>query len=75
MEADAPRLGEIALITRGQAEAADYNLSPSRWVGSASEENGDNLAALISRFEAVLDEEDKLTSELQVALFKLKALA
>jgi type I restriction enzyme M protein len=70
-----PVEGEIAVITRGQAEAADYNLSPSRWVGSASEENGDNLAALITRFEAVLDEEDKLTSELQVALFKLKALA
>ena len=28
-----PIKGEIAVITREQAEEADYNLSPSRWVG------------------------------------------
>ena len=28
-----PIEGEIAVITREQAEEADYNLSPSRWVG------------------------------------------
>ena len=28
--------GEIAVITRQQAEEADYNLSPSRWVGPAN---------------------------------------
>ena len=28
-----PVEGEIAVITRQQAEEADYNLSPSRWVG------------------------------------------
>ena len=33
-----PVEGEIAIITRQQAEEADYTLSPSRWVGSASEE-------------------------------------
>lgn len=26
--------GEAAIITRPQAEEADYNLGPSRWVGS-----------------------------------------
>jgi len=30
-----PVEGEIAVITRQQAEAADYNLSPSRWVVQA----------------------------------------
>ena len=30
-----PVPGEIAVITRKQAEEADYNLSPSRWVGAA----------------------------------------
>ena len=30
-----PVEGEIAVITREQAEEADYNLSPSRWVGQA----------------------------------------
>jgi type I restriction enzyme M protein len=29
-----PVPGEIAVITRQQAEEADYNLSPSRWVGA-----------------------------------------
>ena len=28
-----PVEGEVAVITRDQAEQADYNLSPSRWVG------------------------------------------
>ena len=30
-----PVEGEIAVITREQAEEADYNLSPSRWVGQS----------------------------------------
>ena len=30
-----PVEGEVAVITREQAEKADYNLSPSRWVGQA----------------------------------------
>ena len=30
-----PVEGEIAVITRRQAKEADYNLSPSRWVGQA----------------------------------------
>ena len=29
--------GEVAVITRDQAAEADYNLSPSRWVGQAEE--------------------------------------
>ena len=32
-----PVEGEIAVITRQQAEDADYNLSPSRWVGPGSD--------------------------------------
>ena len=31
-----PVEGEVAVITREQAEEADYNLSPSRWVGQAT---------------------------------------
>jgi len=30
-----PVEGEVAVITREQALEADYNLSPSRWVGQA----------------------------------------
>ena len=32
-----PMEGEIAVITREQAKEADYNLSPSRWVGRGGE--------------------------------------
>jgi type I restriction enzyme M protein len=31
-----PVEGEVAVITRRQAEEADYNLSPSRWVGHSN---------------------------------------
>lgn len=36
-----PAEGELAVITRAQAKEADYNLSPSRWVGN---EKGEELA-------------------------------
>lgn len=67
--------GEIAVITRQKAEEADYNLGPSRWVGQASEDNSDSLVTLLDRFQSLLNEETKLTSDLQAALSKLRALA
>jgi len=70
-----PIEGEIAVITRQQAEEADYNLGPSRWVGQATEEGGDSLSGLIDRFNDVLVEETRLTADLKSALFKLRALA
>jgi type I restriction enzyme M protein len=66
---------EIAVITRQQAEEADYNLGPSRWVGQASEDNSDSLVTLLERFQSLLNEEARLTSDLQAALSKLRALA
>jgi len=66
--------GEIAVITRQQAEEGDYNLGPSRWVGQATEESGDSLSGLIDRFNDVLAEETRLTADLRSALFKLRAL-
>ena len=35
--------GEVAVITREQAAEADYNLSPSRWVGQADMVDDDGL--------------------------------
>ena len=35
-----PVEGEVAVITREQAAEADYNLSPSRWVGQAASGDG-----------------------------------
>ena len=51
-----PVEGEIVVITRQQAEEADYNLSPSRWVTGVSTDEGKPIAALISDL-ATLDAE------------------
>jgi len=67
--------GEIIVVSRDKVEEADYNLIPSRWVGTASEQSGDSLISLIERYEAVLNEETKHASALQSALLKLRALA
>lgn len=40
--------GEIAVITRQDAESADYNLSPSRWVGNANETQEADIGALVT---------------------------
>ena len=57
-----PVKGEVAVITREQAEQADYNLSPSRWVGQAT--NGEtasvsNLVAKLHRLSAEIQESDR----------------
>ena len=38
--------GEVAVITRDQAAEADYNLSPSRWVGQVQQDSGDEAVTL-----------------------------
>lgn len=48
--------GEIAIITRQQAMEADYNLSPSRYVGRVDETEKTTLTDLISEL-LVLDEQ------------------
>jgi len=64
-----PLEGEIAVITREQAIAADYNLSPSRWAGNAGVEEqrpiGEILAELVQ-----LDEEAR---DIDTTLAKLLA--
>ena len=67
--------GEVAVITREQAEKADYNLSPSRWVGAASDGETTNLQTIIARFQDILDEETSVSADLQTALEKLRSLA
>lgn len=39
--------GEVGVITREQAAEADYNLSPSRWVGQTEEDNHGALGPLV----------------------------
>ena len=57
-----PVEGEVAVITREQAKEADYNLSPSRWVGQAA--NGESasvpdLLAELRRLSAAIQESDR----------------
>ena len=69
-----PVEGEIAVITREQAKEADYNLSPSRWVETFSDNESVDLKDIIARFEEAIDEEALASASLQVALKKLRSL-
>ncbi len=48
-----PVEGEIAVITREQAQEADYNLSPSSWVGQTQPEDIGNLSELIAEVKSL----------------------
>jgi len=64
-----PVEAEIAVITRQQAEEADYNLSPSRWVGQSSSAEVGSVSALVRE----LSELDKETHRLSVIISKMIA--
>lgn len=70
-----PVESEIAIITKAQAEEADYNLSPSRWVGPAPAEEEAGLTEILDRFGAVMATETSIARDLGVALAKLRELA
>ena len=70
-----PIEGELAVITLEQAEEADYNLSPSRWVGQAVGGDEADLSDVIRRLESVIAEEAAVSAGLQTALGRLRSLA
>lgn len=61
--------GEIAVIDRKQAEEADYNLSPSRWVGQVDDAESRNIKDIIKELNALTHEAEKIDN----ALFKMLA--
>jgi type I restriction enzyme M protein len=65
--------GEVAVVTREQAEAADYNLSPSRWIGQAEPVEMESVAVLIKEVERLSNEEVSMTSKLLTLLRPLTA--
>ena len=67
--------GEVAVITREQAAEADYNLSPSRWVGQAAGGDEVDLQDIMERFEAIVAEEATVSANLQTVLTRLRSLA
>lgn len=53
-----------AIITTRQAEEADYNLSPSRWVEQSGDNELDSIPSLLRSLEALSEADSKLTSDL-----------
>lgn len=69
-----PVEGEIAVISNEQAAEADYNLSPSRWVGSKTGAEVGNLAELLKQYKALCKQEQNLNVTLGTVLDKLELL-
>lgn len=69
-----PVESEIAVITRDQAEEADYNLSPSRWAGAGTNAEGRSLPEIIDHFEVLVAEEARLDAALAPVLNQLRSI-
>ena len=63
-----PMDGEVAVITGRQAGEADYNLSPSRWVGLTSSTEVRSVRALLRDLAALDDEAHQLSASLSKML-------
>ena len=59
-----PVEGEVAVITRKQALEADYNLSPSRWVGQAEETELRSIHSLVGELQDLNNRDVELTRDL-----------
>ena len=67
--------GEVAIITREQAAEADYNLSPSRWVGQTETNEQDSLKDLIQAYKALSLEEHTLNEQLDLVLTSVERIS
>ena len=56
-----PVEGEVAVITREQAEQADYNFSPSRWVGANEELSLGSISYLIKELRRLNNQDIDMT--------------
>lgn len=65
--------GELAVITLEQAREADYNLSPSRWVGQNGGGEHRDIANLIAELEVLKSKELLLDAELAPLFARLKS--
>src|SRR5690606_21711202 len=64
-----PVEGELALISRQQAEEADYNLSPARWVAQGDNADHRPIKAIVADMLAL----DEKAREIDQTLAKLLA--
>ena len=56
--------GELGVITTDQAQDADYNLSPSRWVSNGEESRASDIPKLIESLRRLCSEERALDESL-----------
>ena len=66
-----PVEGEITVITQEQAKEADYNLSPSRWVGQVSSVEVGSVSGLLSDLLSLDDESRELSASLSKLLARV----
>ena len=67
-----PVEGEVAVITREQAQEADYNLSPSRWVGQADAVDQRPLSEIIADMQRLDEEAREVDASLARMLVRLQ---
>ena len=67
-----PVEGEVAVITREQAAEADYNLSPSRWVGQADDVHQRPISEIIADMQRLDEEAREVDASLARMLVRLQ---
>ncbi|MGY3451936.1 N-6 DNA methylase [Bradyrhizobium sp. USDA 4353] len=63
-----PEEGEVGIITRAQAEEADYNLSPSRWIQQNGDVEHGSIHMLLRELERLHELDAALTGDVLKAL-------
>ncbi len=67
-----PVEGEVAVITREQAEGADYNLSPSRWVGQTDAVSQRPIKEIIAEMQRLDEEAREIEASMAQMLARLQ---
>ena len=67
-----PVEGEVAVITREQAEKADYNLSPSRWVGQTDAVSQRPIKEIIAEMQRLDEEAREIEASMAQMLARLQ---
>ena len=67
-----PVEGEVAVITREQAEQADYNLSPSRWVGQTDAVSQRPIKEIIAEMQRLDEEAREIEASMAQMLARLQ---
>ena len=62
---------EVAVITQAEAAEADYNLSPSRWVGSSEDAGLKSISSLLTELCSLTKQDAKVTNDLLGILLPL----